>query len=411
MNNTRRRNKPFLNVVRFSRSFLSAGTLMLTMGALLAFAPHRANADTVFLDTFETDSAGWMGYGPHARVGTTNEAGKVKNGKSALAFNYRIENGGGAAEPGQPPIDALVRSVPDGQLAKARALSFWARTDANTPLALTLTEKNGGGRYMALIWLAKNQWQHVVVTMEDFYLTDGKDDPKDPDGKLDMDQVESVTLLSLYSYMALSVKENPSNAALFPAQTGEHSLWIDDFTALTAAPPADRPEPPLPEEKSGVWLESLRRDAPAWLPLGNVDMKLDPAAPTKGRALRLDYTQEKGKIAAIAHDLHNLNLTRCNQLQFDIASVKATKIILVLEEKSGAKYNAIVDVPADSALSHKAVFFINFVLSDDLPPDPNGKLDLDQLKSLTIVDLASFTAETAQPNTLWLGPLRASQGK
>lgn len=411
MNNTRRRNKPFLNIARFSRSFLSAGTLALALGALLAFAPHRADADTVFQDTFETDSAGWMGYGPHARVGTTNESSKVKSGKSALAFNYRIDNGGAAADPGQLPLDALVRSVPDGQLAKARALSFWARTDANTPLALTLTEKNGGGHYMAVIFLAKNQWQHVVVTAEDFYLTDGKDDPKDPDGKLDMDQIESVTLLNLYSYLALSVKDNPGNAALFPAQNGEHSLWLDDFTALTTPPTPDRPEPALPEEKSGLWLESLRRDTPAWLPLGNVDMKLDAGAPTKGRALRLDYTQEKGKIAAIVHDLHNFNLARCNQFQFDIASIKATKIILVLEEKGGAKYNAIVDVPADSAPAHKAVFFANFTLSDDSPPDTDGKLDIDQVKNITIVDLAAFTAEQAQPNTLWFGPLRASQGK
>ncbi len=402
----------FAYAPRFRRSSLSAGVSALALAAVLTIAPRSARADdSIFTDTFETDANTWMGYGPHARVGTTNEAGKVKNGKSALSFNYRLENGGAAVEAGQLPLDALVRPIPDGQLAKARALSFWARTDANTPLAVTLTEKNGGGRYVAVIWLPKNQWHQVVLATTDFALTDGKDDPKDPDGKLDMDQIESVTLLNLYAYAALSVKDTPGNAALFPFVTGEHSLWIDDFAALTTLPAPDKPEPTLPDEKSGLWLESLRRDTLTWLPLGNVEMQVDAKAPTKGRALRLDYTQEKGKFAALIHDMHNVNLTPYNQLQFDVASTKATKLIFVLEEKNGVKYSAFVDVPADSAVARKALFFANFTLTDDSPPDPKGKLDFSQLKNLTIADTAAFTAEQSQQNTLWIGPIRASQSK
>ena len=366
-------------------------------------------ADTLLLDTFEAGANGWSALGPHASVGTTNESGKVKNGKNALAFNYRIDTA--APAPGEPPIDALVRPVKDGQLTGARSLSFWIRSDASAPLALALTEHNGG-RYSASLWVAKNQWQHIVLAPEDFTLGDGKDDPKDPDGKLDMDQVENIALINLHAFVALSLKDMPANASLFPLQNGPRALWLDDFAVSRATAMFDAPAPALPpDEKSGLWVDALRRDTPAWMPLGTVEMKIDANAPASGRALRLDYTQQLGKITAALRDIHATDLTPYDHLEFDIASAHAGKILLVLEEKTGARYQTVMDVPGNNTSSRKAIYFANLAIADDGPKDANGKLDLDQIKNLSFVDVTAFFNMTTQPNTLWIGPIRASRNK
>lgn len=371
-----------------------------------------ADDSTIFQDRFEADVNGWMGFGPHFHIGTTNEAGKFKSGMSALAFNYRFEVV--ATNPGELPIDAIVRPIPNGQLAKMRSLSFWAKSDINAPLTVALTEKEGG-RYTAVTWIPKNQWVHVVLLPEDFALADGKDDPKDPDGKLDMDQVENISLLNMWEFLPIAAKTNPASVALFPAQTGEHTLWLDDFTASSVTAPFDSPEPLHPEtDKNGIWIDGLRRDALNWLPLGSTEMQLDKSAPTKSRAIRLDYSQEMGKVSALVHDLHNLNLTKYDHLEFDIAGSKPAKLVVSLEERGGARYNTVIDLAGGNATSRKALYFSDFKLADDSPPDPNNRLDLDQLKSITILDFSGFVPGFINPpkqeETLWIGPIRATKG-
>lgn len=390
----------------------TSALLALTLCGSLSIRAQAAHGgqdtSTIFQDTFETDVNGWMVIGPHGHIGTTNEIGKFKNGKSALAFNYRFDVV--ATNPGEIPIDAIIRPVMQGQLTKALSISFWARSDTSAPFAISLAEKDGG-RYLAMVWLPKNQWQHVVLTSADFALTDGKDDPKDPDGKLDMDQVDSVSILNLWEFLSVSAKDNPAISAFFPPQTGEHTLWLDDFTASSAPPTYETPEPTLPVEKRGLWLDSLRRDTLSWLPMGMVEMQLDKMAPTKARALRLDYTQEKGKLTAAVHDLKNVDLSKYDHLEFDVATSKPSKLLLTLEEKNGARYVAIIDVAGNSMPSRKALYFSNFKLADDSPKDLDDKLDLDQLKNLSVVDLTAFFNMQTQPNTLWIGPIRASQEK
>jgi hypothetical protein len=142
-----------------------------------------------------------------------------------------------------------------------------------------------------------------------------------------------------------------------------------------------------------------------------VEMQLDKAAPIKPRAIRLDYTQEMGKFTAVVHDLHNANLSRYNHLEFDIASSKASKLLIALEEKNGSRYHTIIDIDGDGKPVRKALYFGDFVFADDSPKDPNGKLDPDQLKNLSIADITGYVTMQKQANTLWIGPIRASQSK
>ncbi|HZO91009.1 MAG TPA: hypothetical protein VFB38_21975 [Chthonomonadaceae bacterium] len=380
---------------------------LLGMGAQPAPAqsPEKeGETQSLFRDTFDSETGGWMALGPSGKASVTTDAAHVKEGKGALEFTYTVGKAG-EANAGGPPVDILLRPTPDGALAKMRSLRFWARADADTPLVVTLSEKEGG-HYNTIVWLPKDTWQQVLLSPEDFWLGDGKDDPKDPDGKLDLDKVENVGLVNVWAFLALGASDNPQIAPIFAPHLGAHSLWLDDFTAS----PTPRPEEAAPAgDKEGVRIDDLgRTPLLGWLPIGEIQMKLDKSdTPIKGTALRLEYPQEPGKFAALMHDLHRYNLSKASTLTLEVASQQQAKLIVQLEEKGGAKYNAQVDVPAGAAPTRKSVAFTDFTLADDSPKDSNDHLDLDQIKSLVIVDITSLLGGASQQNTLWIGPVHA----
>jgi len=376
--------------------------------ALLVGIGGRCGAEqtpaALWQDTFEADAGTWAALGPNGKVSVATDPAQVKAGKGALAFSYVV---GGKQEAGKEspvPIDVLYRATPDGALAKMRSLRFWIRADDDTPVAVTLAEKEGG-RYLTLFWLPKNTWQQVTLAPGDFWLTDDKNDPKDPDNRLDLDQVENVSLLSLWSFLALGAAGSPEAGALLGTHTGAHTLWLDDFAASADAPPA---LPAAEAADRGVWIDDLRRDLLTWMPLGDVQMRLDTSdAPLKGRALRIDYTQREGKFAALFHDLRRADLSRADQLTFEAASVRSVKLIITLEEKGGARYTASVDVPAGAKPTRFSIPFRDFSVADDSPQDNNAKLDLNQLKTINLVDISGLINKGQEKNTLWIGPIRA----
>lgn len=371
-----------------------------------AQTPDKAGAG-LFTDTFEADTAGWVAYGPHAKVSVTTDSAHVKTGKGALAFNFTVSDKlDKDAAPAGMPFDVLLRPTPDGLLTKMKALTFWARSDIGGGLAITMQEKEGG-RYMTLLWLPKDQWQRITLTLDDFWLADDKNDPKDPDGKLDLDKVENIGILNVWSFLALSAGNTPEGAAFIAPVLGQHTLWLDDFAAVSEAPPVDVPAPALPDKARGIWIDAMRRAVLGWLPLGNIELSLDKDAPLKTRALRAEYTQGQGTFVALIHDMRRFNLTHQDHFSFAFASAKSTKLSITLEEKGGARYSVLLDVPGDSVPILRSIPFSDFIFAQDGPQDADGKLDLDQIKTLTIVDISGSLGLSKQKNTLWIGPISA----
>src|SRR5205807_6899271 len=130
--------------------------------------PIVAHGQTI-KHTFDSDVEGWMGFGQTAKVEITKEAANVKEGAGALQFSYSIEKG---------QVNALVHPVPEGALAKIKSVKFWIKTDHATPIIVMLQEKEGG-HYATSFTSPKDQWQRAELALSDFYLAEGKDDPKD----------------------------------------------------------------------------------------------------------------------------------------------------------------------------------------------------------------------------------------
>jgi hypothetical protein len=86
----------------------------IAIGILAATAVLAQN-NARLRNTFETGDEGWIAIGPGAKVHVTAVAGKVKNGKSALAYEYELV---------PKKFSAAVLPVTDG-LAGMRRLRFW----------------------------------------------------------------------------------------------------------------------------------------------------------------------------------------------------------------------------------------------------------------------------------------------
>jgi hypothetical protein len=371
----------------------AVGLLLTALSAGLVGAQS-----SVFKDEFEEKADGWIVMGPDAKMSVTTAEGKAKSGKGAVEFTYTIANKLPDAAGHPVPFGALVRATPDGVLAKMKSLRFQVKADGDTPLVVALTEA-GGGRYHSLLWIPKGEWQEIVLSPDDFTLTTDKDDPKDPNNQLDLDKVENIGIIDPLAIFApllsASPESNYSDAAL---HIGTHTVWLDDFTASTEAAPA--------KEKAAGTIDAFDRSHLQWIALGEVQMKREKDAPTKTPALRVDYKQGDGGYIALIKGVNGLKGDTANDnFIVDMAAAKSARIIITLEEKNGAHYALTLAVPGDSDPIHRALAFSQFTLSEG-NTDDNGKLDLDQVKSITLTDVTGAFGIAKQKNTLWVGPLR-----
>jgi hypothetical protein len=338
--------------------------------------------------TFHVSDEGWVAMGDGAKISVATDLVKLNSVNGALKLDYSIG-------PGKMGLFAL--PVADGALTGAQSFHFAVRSDYSTNMILGMQE-NGGGRYMATFFVPANKWQIVELSPSDFALADGPADPKDPDGKLDLDLVQGLGVADAGALWAQA--NNTTLNDIFGVKTGEHSAYVADFqvgkTPLAAATaPTDV-------------LDTFSHPQVDWLMLGGAQGKHISGAPLAGRGIQVTYPQAPGKLAGFLRPLSAGRLTGATKLSLSLASVKATTLLLQVEEKGGGKYNTTVFVPAGAAgASTITVSFADFKAADD-SKDTNGKLDLDEVNRLMIVDVSGIKGDvTAESeNTLSLGDLR-----
>jgi hypothetical protein len=366
---------------------------LLALAAGMTFAQQAPPAPAPLIHhTFETDPGPWIGVGATAKVSLTHDAAHVRQGKGALQFDYAANKG---------EINVLILPTPDGVLTKMKSLHFWLRADYPTVFAVSLQEKEGG-RYTAVFSIQGNSWQEVKLEPDDFVLGEEKDDPKDPDGKLDLDKVENI---GIADYGQIFVQSDDANLqALFHSQKGAHLLALDDFTVSAeplmpaAADPADAKERPL--DASG-------RPQIAWLGIG--EMKVMPALgkPLIGSSLRADYHQGPGRIAGMLKRIPRGRLKGMNQILFTAAATKPSKLVVQLEQVGGGKYRMIVDVPGNSEPKEFALPFTGFEMTDD-SGDRNGNFTPAQVNQIVIIDASGLVDGADTDTTLWINKIRTA---
>jgi hypothetical protein len=364
--------------------------MLLALGAGMTRAQQTPPAAAPLLHhAFETDTAEWVGIGNTAKISVTHDAARVRAGKGALLFDYAANKG---------EVNVLALPTPDGMLTKMKSLHFWLRSDYPTVFAVSLQEKEGG-RYTAIFSVEGSSWQEVKLEPADFVLTENKDDPKDPDGKLDLDKIENI---GLGDYgQAFVQSDDPNLQTLLHGQKGPHSLTLDDFTVS-----AEPLSPVSPSNQKERLLDTPSRPQLAWIRAGEIKIMPSIGKPLVGAALRADYHQGPGKIAGLLKPVPRGCLKGMDQIVFTAAATKPSKLVVQLEQVGGGKYRTIVDVPGNSEVKEFALPLSGFTMTED-SGDRNGHLLPDQVNQIVIIDASGLVDGADADTTLWINRLRA----
>ena len=379
-----------------TRPLLLALTFALTAAAAHAQEPvHPTEPPPTGLpirQTFLTSADGWVAFGDGAKVSPVANPLSINSANGALQLEYTVAAGG---------ISAFVLPVTPGALTKAQSFQFDVRCDYAAKLVCAVQEKDGG-RYLANFSVPKDKWQHVELNASDFNLAANPTDPKDPDNKLDLDQIENVGLIDAGSVFAQA--NNATLNDLFGISTGAHHLYLANFdiSALPLPGASGTATPPNT-------LDTFAHPQIGWYTVGGMMPKVVSGAPLPGTGLSLDYTQAPGKVAGAIRFLPRGKLTGATKLTLAVASVQAATLLIQVEDSAGNKFNTTVFVPAGATQAETVrVAFADFKIADD-SKDKASSLDLSQIDRLLIVDLsgAAGTTTVSAPNTLYVGNLRA----
>lgn len=372
---------------------------MLPMWALLgsammlsqnAWAQPPQLPEPLYARDFDVDAGDWIAIGKDAKAYQVREG--AKTGAGALRFDYAVENGS---------LNALAAPMAAGALNTLQALTFDIKSDHDTPLVVNLKEQ-GGGSFSTPLSLVADKWQRVELAPADFVLQTNPTDPKDANGKLDMNKIESFSLLDFSQIFVQGDVNNPVSRLLNVAQ-GPRTLWLDDVS-FSSKP---LPELPVVEAPAGaVSIDPFLRPQVSWLGVGNVALQRAVAEKPADNALQAQYEQAPGRINAMIKMLPPGILAGKEQLSFQIASEKPAILIVQLEEISGGKYNIMVPVAGEVKPKMVEADFSEFKPADD-SKDDNGQLDLDQVKQIFVMDVAGISGQEKIPKTLWLGRISA----
>jgi hypothetical protein len=110
------------------------------------------------------------------------------------------------------------------------------------------------------------------------------------------------------------------------------------------------------------------------------------------------------------HPLGQLDLTGMKELSFDVSSTRDAHVLITLERQKAdgraPRYNHDITVAAGQT-GHVRIPFSEFSLADDSPPDPAGHLELNQVRSLALVDVSGMLEGAVGQNTLWIAEVKA----
>jgi len=357
----------------------------LALLTLAACAIAQAPAPIVRFAFDDTDG-GWNGQGTNCRASITTQSSF--NGAGALKFEYDLK---------PKAMSGLAWMPSEGALAGATMFRFWVRVEQPTTLALMVQER-GGGRYTSMFAAPKGKWQKVEVSTSDLILNEGSNDPRDADGKLNVERIEAVSFGDLAQFIAQA--GSPEFAALLGLELGPRTMMLDDFTVT-----AEKPTPGYTVSAKEVVLDTFARPQAAWL--ATCAAEIGKAATTgAARALVATYRQMAGRIVALGRAVPKGVMKGMGRLSFTVSSQRHAMLLVQVEEAGGGKFNTIVEVDEGSADKQITVECANLNAADDSPVKDRG-VKMELATQVVFIDAAMFGgAASEQDNVLTISELK-----
>ena len=319
--------------------------------------------------------------------GSIKPSAESKTSAGALKFSYQFGK----------EFSTAILPMGAGRLAQMRGVRFWLKADHETAIGVVLAEKKpGGGDYMASVWAPKDTWQLVDLTLADFVPTDGPTDPVDANGRLDPDQVEAVGLLDFTGFFNQAGSETP---ILVTPRSGAHAVLIDGFEVLETGKVA-----------KPLVIDTFDRGFSQWFTMGGMKLSLAPAGnPLGAPALEAAIRGVDGKLTVALRRVNSREFSGVKRMEFDLAAEHEGTFALAIETKGGPRYNFILNPPAGRKVFHVNVNLADFEHDENSPADARGRLEPEQIKTVSIADITTMTGGAAADNKIWIGRIEMAK--
>jgi len=347
---------------------------------------------TVKVDDFESELSGWaaiklddatgFGLDEDSKVVLTQDAKNVKAGKSALEYTFELA-------PTVLRVLGLQRAL---DLSGMKSLRFWVKCTSTTALVFGLNEQ-GGANYQASVYCPAGAWQEVVLNLDELTL----DDPaKDANGKLDLDEVQSLHVMDLGSFLV----------RILPEIKGSRTVWVDDLVFSAKAVARTTGATKSTAGKPIHLVDNFESPVIRWAPISfelaetpkigvfDAPVATDTDAKAGKQSLKMTYTRGAAKVQGLLRSLEKLDLGKATRLELSLKTSQDGMFIVSLEEKDGSRYQQIVDLKAADGWKSLSYDFSTFTKTDDTQ-DENDKLDADQIKEMSVADFTTLAGAGA----------------
>jgi hypothetical protein len=361
--------------------------LALILLPLTLVAVSVAQAPPIAEWSFEAGASEWKSLDPAARISVTSDANVVReHGGSCLEFAYTPKEG---------VISGAVSPVTSG-LAGAQSIRLWVKT-SEYAFATVLLAETDGSAYVSTFSSLPGAWQEVALGFSEFL---PMDNTTDENHRLDPEQIGAVGLGDVIFLLDMLAKQLP----FIPApDMGPRLLWLDDVK-VQAEPVPPRWEVTQIDGARAVRLDSFEGAPLQWLTLcgSGIEVTYDKERRTHGDySLRASYDLPAGKVFGLMTPPADAPLAGTKTLRMSVMSEAPIVLLVELKERDESKYHGTAQIVGEGKFVDVRIPLADFKLADD-STDENGKLDMDQLKELLIVDVSAAVGTPVTANTLWL---------
>lgn len=378
-------------------------TLLAALGVCLLLCPTDARQDaekSMMISDFEGDTVEWSGLtlgeggvnpDGDSKIAITREAASVKSGKGALSYSYDIT-------PKIIRVLALQRPI---DLTGMKSLHLWVKCSQATSVIVGLAEASGAS-YQANAHCSAGAWQEISVNLDELTA----DEPgKDPNGKLDLDQIGSITIFDIAGFVA----------TFLPDLKGSRTMALDDIR-FSSKPVVSTTGPAQVTRVVPIHMvDNFETSLIRWIPISlefadapkfalfDAPVTVDKDVPPGGgkQSLKFSYPRKGKKVHGVMRNLEKVNLGKPATLDLAVKCSHDGTFFVSLEEKDGSRYNKKVDLLLGDWKSFSWPLS-EFTLADD-SQDENGKLDPDQIKQISIADATQLLGSNeADQVHLWI---------
>jgi hypothetical protein len=323
-------------------------------------APPFAQAAAPVGFDFEADAAtaGWTASPGGVALSITHEAERVRRGKGALLCSYTALPGAGVS---------LSRT--DLEVAGARSFALSLRTSSQTPFALRLVEKDGSA-YQLFVTTLAGKWCEVVTPLSDFQLEDGS---ADEDGKLDAEQITTLTLQWLVNLPG-------EMGDILGTQTGPQTVVLDDLSFRAEEVPSRSSE-----AGGKITADSFEGSALYVLSVGRAVLDHVPGHAGAAVEARFAFAQAgprawPGIVVPVGH----LKLGQAKVVRLRLRALGPMRFQVLAEEQDSSRYWTAGELATGGEWLAKDLRLADFKL-DPSRQDENGVLDPGQLRVIVVV--------------------------